>query len=137
VQKKTAPLSAARVQKARTVSTYGSSSDGITVPVPAGAPKIPDEFRAQHKQIRQDRSGRRQCNLCAKTVRYVCHQCGHFYCFDEKEAKMTNNQWKQLGAKEPRKCFYSHICEMFKTSGQASSEWIAAFDTWDMHRRRA
>jgi hypothetical protein len=113
------------------ISSDSSRQSSKLIPVPYGAPELPECYRERHRQgdhgysEKSKRNHRKECRVCAPWRNRIgkslmrspakCITCGKTCCVDGTDG---------------RYCFYVHMCECFKTSGMASQDWIEEYDAW-------
>jgi hypothetical protein len=108
-------------------SSAASSSSAWIVPIPDGAPGVPEWYREGHKQAETDewtknkiRKLRKRCNRCKTRCMYYCVQCNKYFC---KDGSKNQNQ-------DLRFCMYDHICASFQQSQWAGEEYNNEYAGW-------
>jgi hypothetical protein len=108
-------------------SSAASSSSAWIVPIPDGAPGVPEWYREGHKQAETDewtknkiRKLRKRCNRCKTRCMYYCVQCNKYFC---KDGSKNQNQ-------DLRFCMYDHICASFRQSHWAGEEFNNEYVGW-------
>jgi hypothetical protein len=107
-----------------------------TVSVPPFAPKIPERFRREHQQKKNNyiaatkRFHRRECSVkeCHSQSSVVCVPCGNKpFCMDKVSDSLKATT---------KCCFYAHICEHFVNSDEIMDDdpFIAAYKSWNKKR---
>ena len=110
-----------------------------TVSCPSDAPLLPFDITSVHKQIKVkiakgERS--RACNMCGphkkhgpgyitlkqKKPPFLCIECNQYFCHDTLSPK---------AGCEPRRCFWSHICQHYKNLGGATTKWLQEYESWE------
>jgi hypothetical protein len=108
---------------------------GVAIPVPNGAPSIPEYYREKHRMVRLElneegtRRNRKSCKVAScigKKSEYVCRQCESQFCKDGQGGELKDDRTYDV----VRNCFYIHICVAFQSSGEASNEWKLEFEQW-------
>lgn len=142
LERSTAPLVGAQIAVQGCNSDVSSlSSDqthsGVVVGIVADMPMTPERFCMRHCMCKTmemesaadgERLKRSRCDLCSKgKTAYYCSSCGNSYCKDGQGRKQNK-----------RYCFYLHVCDAFKNSGEAPDEWKEEYDEFlmeahDMH----
>ena len=102
-------------------------SESSLVPVPFGAPTIPENYRDLHRLQKSERKdgryARSDCMIC-KGWRKRNIKNNH------KSSARCVNCKKCFCKEENRNCYYVHICEQYKTSGLASTVWNNQYEAW-------
>jgi hypothetical protein len=98
------------------------ASRGVMVAVPEGAPWIPVDFRSGHRMKMQQSQ-----KTCAKS-QGGCGQRPQSFCTGCRGASKNGYSFCHMMGK--RGCYYKHICEAYRKSGDASKEWNAHYKRW-------
>ena len=127
------------IGKTQLQSGWSKASDVNVVSKPTGAPGLPPDITEYHRQVKikavEGDGGKRcrpkSCRMCKlhglkqKKAPYLCVECGDFFCHDNERGRTGS---------VPRGCFWTHMCHIFKDSGQATTKWNSDFEKWNEKR---